>query len=96
MQIVFWVIFIKVKKNINQVIHYYSLAANQYNPIAQFNLGIFYSDGIYTSINFNKAIHYYSLAANQHFAPAYYRLAHIYLQRNPPEIINVLQILILK
>ena len=51
--------------DINKAIHYFTLAANQNNPDAQFNLGFMYYEGKYVTRDINKAIHYFSLAANQ-------------------------------
>ena len=48
----------------NKAIYYYSLASNQNDPKAQFNLGVIYATGEYIERDMNKAIYYYSLASD--------------------------------
>ena len=50
-----------IKWDINKAIHYFTLAANQNNPEAQFNLGFIYYEGKYIKRDINKSIHYYTL-----------------------------------
>ena len=65
------------KKNINKVIHYYTLAADRNHKKAQNYLGNIY----YTQRNIQKAIHYYTLAADQNVVEAQYNLGVIYFNK---------------
>ena len=67
-----------ISKDINKAIHFFSLSANQNNPVAQLDLGMIYKEGRYVSRDIDKAIHYYSLAANQNFPQAQFNLGMIY------------------
>lgn len=59
-----------VNANINKVIHYFKLAAEQNHPNAQLLLGFIYNKGEYVPIDIKKSLHYYSLAADQNVADA--------------------------
>ena len=65
-----------MKANISHEIsiHYYTLAANQNDPRAQYNLGIIYYSGQYI----NKSIYYFTLDANQNHLGAQFNLGSIY------------------
>ncbi|KAK8884689.1 hypothetical protein M9Y10_043808 [Tritrichomonas musculus] len=61
-------------RDIDKVIHYYSLAANNNDRNAQANLGVIY----YVTRDIDKAIHYFQLTANQNDPQAQYNLGLIY------------------
>lgn len=66
-------------KNINKIIHYFKIAANQNNSIFQVSIGTIYLEGKYISRNINKALHYYTIAANNKDLKALKRLGILYL-----------------
>lgn len=51
----------------NKAFHYFALAADQNEPLAQYNLGSFYLFGVGISQDIPKGIHYLILAADQGF-----------------------------
>ena len=51
--------------DIDKAIYYLTQAANNNYMMAEFLLGLIYSQGKYTSRDVDKAIHYFILAANQ-------------------------------
>ena len=65
-------------RDIPKAIHYYSLATNQNDAVAQNNLGVLYFDGKYLPIDISKAIYYYTLASNQNYELAHINLGAIY------------------
>ncbi|KAK8843898.1 hypothetical protein M9Y10_024980 [Tritrichomonas musculus] len=78
---------IKFKNNISKeeekMILLFLFGANQNDPKAQFNLGLFnlgdiYYGGKYVQRDITKAIHYFSLAANQNNPDAQFSLGFIY------------------
>ncbi|KAK8876627.1 hypothetical protein M9Y10_006845 [Tritrichomonas musculus] len=62
------------KRDINKVIHYYTLSADKNNANAQFYLGLIY-DNMH---NGEKAVHYYTLAADNNDPYAQFNLGSIY------------------
>lgn len=68
-----------VPYDLKEAFKYYTLAANQNNATAQFNLGVFYSEGKGTRWGIPKdrdlAIKWYKLAAAQNYAPAIFNIA---------------------
>lgn len=54
-----------VKQNYKKAVDYYQKAADQGNPLAQFNLGYFKEGGLGGEQDYNKATEYYQKAAVQ-------------------------------
>ncbi|KAK8886523.1 hypothetical protein M9Y10_041987 [Tritrichomonas musculus] len=71
---------VSLSRDIDKAIHYYSLAANQNNSYAQFNLGLIYYYGVGTSLSIEKAIYYFTLAAYQNQSDAQFYLGSIYYE----------------
>ena len=64
----------------NKAIHYFSLAANQNHPEAQYNLGFIYYECKYITRDINKSIYYLKLASNQGDERAQFLLGFIYYE----------------
>ena len=73
-------LFYIVSGDIKNVIHNFSLADEQNDPEAQFNLGTIYYEGRYINRDIKKAIHYLSLAAEQNHPKAQFNLGAIYYE----------------
>ena len=64
--------------NYKKVLKYYELAAIQKNPLAYYNLGILYFEGLYGKPDYEKAKNYFELAAQNKVFPSCVYLGIIY------------------
>jgi len=55
----------RIKKNMNEAVKYYKLAAEQKYPNAQYQLGLCYKNGTGVSKNKLESVKYFKLAGNQ-------------------------------
>ena len=68
-----------VKQSDKKAIELYETAAKRGNATAQYNLGVYYEQGIYgLTQSFKRAIQYYTLAASQGIAEAQNNLGGMY------------------
>ena len=69
-----------VAQNDKQAMAWFQKAANQNNPLAQFNLGNVYREGRGVAQNYQQALAWYQKAANQGLASAQNSLAMMYCE----------------
>ena len=67
-----------VKKDVKRALVLFTLAAEQGDANAQYNLSIMYRDGISTKIDVQRSLELFTLAAEQGLAKAQFNLGAIY------------------
>lgn len=67
-----------VIRNYEKAAEYFLLAAKAGNPIAQFNVGYMYQQGVGLPVDYVKACIYYQAAANQGYESAFTPVAELY------------------
>ena len=86
-----------VHKNLKRALSWYRVAADNDQPIAQNNLGVFYEQGVEVGKSYRTAANWYKKAAEVGYGYAQYNLGVLYLngkgvKKNPDQAIYWLQI----